>query len=105
MDVCRRIRKELLNGKESNTLQEINLRMWAGKSKDVWHHFARKVVLSYWYYLFSTGEKVDSTYLFCREYAKLVGRYIDNHEDVESMNSEVVSIDLINLIDEDESNG
>ena len=41
----------------------------------------------------------------CTEYVRLVRRYIDAREDAESMNAEVVSVDLINLMDEDESNG
>lgn len=105
MDVCRKVRRKLLNGKRSAGSYQRDSRMWEGKARDVWNHLARKIVLADWYYFFTTDEKVDIFEFFCREYSRLVERYIDEMEDVESMNAEVVAIDLINLIDEDESNG
>ena len=79
--------------------------MWTGKVRDVWTHLARKIVLADRYYFFTTDEKVDMFEFFCREYTRLVRRYIDSREDAESMNAEVISVDLINLMDEDESDG
>ena len=93
MDMCWEVRRELLNGKMSAGSYQRESRMWAGKARDVWTH------------LFTTDEKLNMFEFFCREYAKLVMRYIDNREDAESMNAEVVSVDLINLMDEDESSG
>lgn len=68
-------------------------------------HLARKIVLADRYHFFTTDEKVDMFEFFCREYARLVRRYIDSREDAESMNAEVISVNLINLMDEDESDG
>ena len=105
MDMCWEVRRKLLNGKKSTGSYKRESRMWAGKARDVWTHLSRKIVLADRYHIFNTDEKLNMFEFFCREYARLVRRYIDNREDAESMNAEVVSVDLINLMDEDESNG
>lgn len=105
MDMCWEVRRELLNGKMSAGPYQRESRMWAGKARDIWTHLSRKIVLADRYHIFTTDEKLNMFEFFCREYARLVRRYIDNREDGESMNAEVVSVDLINLMDEDESNG
>lgn len=105
MDMCWEVRRELLNGKRSTGSYQRESRMWAGKARDVWTHLSRKIVLADRYHIFTTDEKLNMFEFFCREYARLVRRYIDNREDGESMNAEVVSVDLINLMDEDESSG
>ncbi len=105
MDIRWEVRKYLLNGEGYGSSYEWASRMWAGKAQDVWTHLATKIVLADQYNFFATDEKVDMFEFFCREYARIVRRYIDNREDGESMNAEVVSVDLINLMDEDESSG
>lgn len=105
MDMCWEVRRELLNGKRSTGSYKRESRIWAGKARDVWTHLSRKIVLADRYHIFNTDEKLNMFEFFCREYVRLVRRYIDNREDAESMNAEVVSVDLINLMDEDESSG
>ena len=78
MDMCWEVRRELLNGKMSAGLYKRESRMWAGKARDVWTHLSRKIVLADRYHIFTTDEKLNMFEFFCREYARLVRRYIDN---------------------------